>query len=254
MPLSLSLIARKGGVSKTTTTLNVAGAALEDGAKNVLVIDLDSQASLSKALLGPATVEGLRGSCTVQAVLDGSRLADEVAVATPVPGLRIIPAFPDLTVPLDATLNLSGVEADLIVLDTPPDVRNPGVRAALLASNLVVSPLLPEAWSLQSVSSVQTLLMSAGLVSNRALTFAGWLVVMRQRAAVHDACEDTLRRLHGPQVFSTVIPAAAAFKEAAAAGVPITTYAPKSAAAKATRALWNELLDRASASVERGAA
>ncbi len=254
MPLTVSLVARKGGVSKTTTVLNLAGAALGDGAKSVLVVDLDPQSSLSKALLGATAVDQLRPVCTVHTVLDGSRRAVEVATDTAVPGLRIIPSHQDLVAPADAVLDLSGVDADLVVLDTPPDTRNPVVRAALLASSAVVSPLVPEAWGLQSVSGVQQLLLSAGLVSNQSLTFAGWLVSMRQRITMHDACEDVLRRLHGPQVFNTVVPALAAFKEAAAAGVPVTMHAPKSAAAKVVRLLWAELLDRVAATAERGAA
>jgi chromosome partitioning protein len=254
MPLSLSLCARKGGVSKTTTCLNLAGAALEDGARSVVVVDLDSQASLSRALLGPAVVDQLRPVCTVHSVLDGSRRATEVVMDTPIPGLRIVPSHPELVAAPEAALDLGGIDADLIVLDTPPDTRNPVVRAALLSSSAVVSPLIPEAWGVQSVAGVQQLLLSAGLVSNRSLVFAGFLVAMRQRIAMHDACEDVLRRLHGALVFDTTVPALAAFKEAAAAGKPITMHAPKSAAAKVARAVWNELLDRVAATAGRDAA
>ena len=254
MPLTVSMIARKGGVGKTSAVLNLAGAALEDGASRVVVIDLDPQSSLSKALLGPAVVDQLRPVSTVHSVVAGGRRAVDVITDTAIPGLRIIPGYQDLVVPADAMIDLRDVDADLILVDTPPDVRNPGVRAALLASNVVVSPMIPEAWAMQSVHGVQQLLMSAGLVSNPTLTFAGWLITMRQRIAMHDACESTLRRLHGGTVFDTVIPSLAAFKEASAGGIPITRHAPKSAAAKVVRALWAELLDRVAVSAERGAA
>lgn len=254
MPLSLALVARKGGVSKTTNVLNLAGAALEDGAKTVVVVDLDPQSSLSKALLGTAVVDQLRPVCTVHSVLDGSRRAGEVIADTPIPGLRIIPSHQDLIAPADAVLDLGGVDADLIILDTPPDTRNPVVRAGLLAATTVLSPLVPEAWGVQSVAGVQQLLLSAGLVSNRSLVFAGFLIAMRQRIAMHDACEDVLRRLHGGLVFNTVVPSLAAFKEAAAAGVPITMHSPKSAASKVVRAAWGELLDRVAATAGRDAA
>jgi len=114
--------------------------------------------------------------------------------------------------------------------------------------------MLPEALGLQSVSGVQSLLLSAGLMDNPALTFAGWIMTMRQRIALHELCETTMRRLHGDQVFSTVIPSAAAFKEAIAAGKPITHYSPKSAGAKVVRELWQELLNRLQAATERAAA
>ena len=254
MGLVLSLVARKGGCSKTTTAMNLAGAALQDGAKRVLLVDLDPQASLSKACIGSQVVEGLRADCTVQAVAERRRTAGDVVRETPIPGLMILPAHPDLVIPADSTLDLAGIDADLVVIDTPPDTRNPAVRFALVSSHAVASPMLPEALGLQSVSGVQSLLLSAGLVDNPALTFAGWMVAMRQRIAIHELCEATLRRLHGDQVYQTVIPAAAAFKEAIAAGKPITHYAPKSAGAKVVRELFSETLTRLQAATERTAA
>ena len=254
MGMVLSLVARKGGCSKTTSCLNLAGAALQDGAKRVLLIDLDSQASLSKACLGSDQVESLRPDCSVQSVAERRKSAGDLIRETHIPGLLILPAHTDLAIPSGAALDLSGVDADLVICDTPPDTKNPAVRFALVASHAVASPMLPEALGLQSVSGVQSLLLSAGLMDNPALTFTGWMVAMRQRIALHELCETTLRRLHGDQVFNTVIPAAAAFKEAIAAGKPITHYSPRSAGAKVVRELWQELLNRLQAATERAAA
>jgi chromosome partitioning protein len=254
MGLTLSLIARKGGVSKTTTALNLAGAALDDGLKTVLLVDMDSQASLSKAVLGPQVVDGLRPDQTVQAVAERTRTAGDVVRETSTPGLLILPAFHDLRVPADGALNMAGIEPDLVVIDSPPDTRDSSVRCALLASDVVISPVVPEAWGLQSVHGVQQLLMSAGLVSNQQLMFAGWLLSMVQRCAMHTVCEDTLRRLHGANVFDVTVPAAVSFKEAAAAGVPITKHAPKCAGSKVVRAVWSELLDRIEREATRRAA
>jgi cellulose biosynthesis protein BcsQ len=254
MSMIVSLVARKGGVGKTSAALNLAGAALGDGLRRVLLIDMDSQASLSKAVLGPSVVDALRPDQTVQAVAERTRSAGDVVRETAIPGLLIVPAFHDLRVPADGALHLAGVDADLVLIDTPPDTRDTSVRCALLASNVVISPVVPEGWGLQSVHGVQQLLMSAGLVSNQSMVFAGWLVSMVQRIAMHTVCEDTLRRLHGATVFNVTLPHAAAFKEAAAAGIPITQHAPKSAAAKAVRGVWNETLDRVEAAMKRGAA
>ena len=63
-----------------------------------------------------------------------------------------------------------------------------------------------------------------------------------------------MQRLHGGSVFSTMIPMAVAFKEAAGAGLPITHHAPKSAGAKTCRAVYVELCERIQKSLERGAA
>lgn len=254
MPITTSLIARKGGASKTTMTLNLAGAALDDGARGVVVVDLDSQCSLSKALLGPEAVRDLRPYDTVQAVADRSRAAGDVVRETKVPGLLIVPSHPDLRVQPDAVLNLSGLDAQAVVIDTCPDTRDPAVRCALLSSHAVVSPVVPEAWSLQSVPEVQSLMMGAGVISNERLIFAGWLLSMVQRLAMHAVCESTMRRLHGATVFDATVPNAVIFKEAAAAGVPITHHAPKSASAKVIRAVYAELCQRVATQLQREAA
>lgn len=254
MPITVSLVARKGGSSKTTTVLNLAGAALDDGAKNVVVVDLDSQCSLSKALLGPEVVKNLRPSETVQAVADRSRAAGDVVRETKVPGLLIVPSHSDLEVAPDSVLNLAGIDAGLVVCDTCPDIRDPAVRCALLSSHSAISPVIPEAWSLQSVPEVQTLLMGSGIISNERLIFAGWLISQVQRLAMHSVCENTMRRLHGGMVFDVTVPHAVVFKEAAAAGVPVTHHAPKSAAAKVIRAVYSELCERIQKHLEREAA
>lgn len=254
MPLVTSFAARKGGASKTTNVLGLAGAALDDGAKTVVVIDLDAQCTLTKSLLGPEVVRDLRPDCTVQSVADRSRAAGDVVRETKVPGLLIVPGHPDLVVQQDAVLNLAGVDSPLIVIDTPPDTRGPEVRCALLSSHAVISPVVPEAWSLQSIPEITSLLMSSGIVSNERLVFAGWLVSMVQRFAMHQFCEETLRRLHGASVFTQTIPNVVAFKEAAAAGQPVTHYAPRSNAAKVVRAVYSEFCDRVQKHLERGAA
>jgi chromosome partitioning protein len=251
MPPTISLIARKGGSSKTTTCLNLAGAARDDGTPVVLLVDMDSQCSLSKALLGADVVAGLRPHETVQAVAERNRTAGDVARTTSVPGLLLVPGYPDLTVPSDAVLCLDGTDANLILIDTPPDIRDKAVRCALLTSHAVVSPVVPEPWGLQSVPEVQRLLMAAGVISNERLVFAGWIISMVQRLAMHTLCEHTMRRLHGATVFTNTVPHAASFKEAAGAGVPVTTYAPKSPAAKITRKVYDELFERIAQSMQR---
>lgn len=255
MSIILSLLARKGGVGKTSCALNLAGAALDDGAKTVLVIDADSQASLSKALLGPDAVARLRPDETTQAVAERTRCAGDVARETPVKGLFIVPSFHDLRVQPDAALHLSGIEPTITIIDTPPDIRDAATRTALMASNVVVSPLVPEGWAMQSVPAVQQMLMGTGIISNQHLHFAGWLLNNVQRCAMHGVCIDTMKRLHGQSVFGQMIPASVGFKEAnSGAGLPVTHHAPKSANAKIIRAVYAELLDRIAQALERSAA
>lgn len=255
MSIVATMLARKGGVGKTSTCLNLAGAALDDGAETVLVIDMDSQASLSKALLGPDVVARLRPDQTVEAVASRIRSAGDVARETPVRGLFIVPSYSDLRIEPDGALHLAGIEPSITFIDTPPDIRDTATHAALMASHAVVSPLIPEGWAMQSVPAVQQMLMGTGIVSNQNLHFAGWLMNAVQRCAMHTVCIDTMRRLHGAAVFEQMIPAAVAFKEAnSGAGLPITHHAPKTANAKIIRAIYGELIDRITTALERSAA
>jgi chromosome partitioning protein len=255
MPITITLAARKGGSSKTTTCLNLAGACLiEDRTRPVVVVDLDAQCSLTKSLLGPEVVRELRSSETVQAVADRSRAAGDVVRETSVPNLLIVPGYPDLRVQPDSVLNLAGIDPQMVVIDTCPDTRDPAVRCALLSSLAVISPVVPEPWSLQSVGEIQSLLMSASVISNENLIFAGWLLSMVQRLSMHVVCESTLRRLHGANVFDAVVPNVAVVKEAAAAGQPVTHFAPKSAATKVIRSVYSELCQRIQKHLEREAA
>jgi len=247
----VSMLARKGGVGKTSSALNLAGACLNDGASEVLLIDMDSQASLSRALLGPQVVDQLRPDQTVQAVAERTKTAGDVARQTAVKGLLIVPSYPDLRLAPDAALNLSGIDPTMTIIDTPPDIRDSATRTALMAAQVVISPLVPEAWAMQSVPGVQQMLMGTGIISNQNLMFAGWLLNMVQRVALHTVCVDTMQRLHGPSVFDTQIPAAVVYKEAAAAGLPVTHHAPKSAGAKTARAVYAELCERITRCLER---
>lgn len=256
MALIVSMLARKGGVGKTSTALNLAGAAIDDGTKTVVLIDMDSQASLSKALLGAQVVEQLRPDQTVQAVADRTRTAGDVVRETSIKGLLVVPSFPDLRIQPDGALHLSGIgdEDALVIIDTPPDIRDSAARCALMAAHAVISPLVPEAWAMQSVPGVQQMLMGSGIVSNQNLMFCGWLLNMVQRCAMHTVCIDTMQRLHGASVFDTMIPQAVIYKEAAGAGLPVTHHSPKSAGAKTCRAVYAEMCERIQRSLERGAA
>lgn len=254
MPIVAALVARKGGSTKSTNVLNLAGAALDDGAKTVVIVDLDAQCSLSKSLLGADVVRNLRPDQTVQAVADRSRAAGDVVRETKTPGLLVVPGCPDLHVPPDAVLNLAGIDSPFVVCDTPPDTRDPAVRCALLSSHAVISPVVPEVWSMQSIPEVTSVLMSSGIVSNERLVFCGWLISMVQRFAMHQICEETIRRLHSTNVFSQVIPSAVIYKEASASGQPVSHYAPKSNAAKVARAVYSEFCERFQKHLEREAA
>ena len=247
MSVIITLVARKGGCGKTSLCIHLAGLlAAEELA--VRLVDLDSQSSLSQFFLGSQAVERLAPAETVEACFGGAA-PEAVEVKTKVDGVTLLPAHLKLNVGRDAELNLRSAGPDITLVDTPPDLNNPVVRAALLTSDFVLSPVDPEAFGAQSVLSVQQALQAVAIGFNPRLRLLGFVVNKRARLAVHGIIEDTLRRLHGDTVFEAVVPDLKDFKEAILAGLPITSYQPGGKAAAALSRLSEEVFRR----IERAA-
>lgn len=252
MGITLCMMSRKGGCGKTSLSIHLAGLWAMEGLK-VRLVDLDSQASLSQFFLGSEAVENLRPSETVEAVFGG---ADPEAVEreTRFERITLIPAHLKLRVDRMAELNLRSRKADLTIVDTPPDLTNPMIRAALLTADFVVSPVDPEAFGAQSIVSVQQALHSVAIGFNPRLRLLGFVVNKRERLAVHGVVEDTLRRLHGDMIFGTTIPSLTAFKEAVLAGQPVTHYEEDSKAAVIIKTLAAEVFERIEKAADKRAA
>lgn len=240
----LAMVARKGGVGKTSLCLHLACHWAEEGLR-VRLVDLDSQASLSQACLGPEAVESLRPSDTVEAVLAGGP-AEAVERPTRWERVSLVPSSLGLRSPAVAAAvpELRSREAELTILDTPPDTTGALVRAALLSADFVLSPVDPEPFGAASVLSVLGLCQSVAMAPNPGLSLLGFVVNRRERQTVHAVVEDALRRLHGEQILPVAIPALKDFREAALAREPITRHAPRSKAASAVRDLAAEVLLR----------
>jgi chromosome partitioning protein len=245
----IAFTSRKGGVGKTSLLWHLAGLWASGGLR-VRLIDMDSQASLSQACLGPEAVDALRPSDTVEAVFGGVS-SKSVERPTRWDRITLVPSHLGLRPPASsARLELRSQEAELTLIDTPPDTTSPLVKAALLAADFVLSPVDPECFGAASVLSVQSLCYSVAVAHNPELCLLGFVVNRRARLAVHAVVEDTLRRLHGEQIFATAIPDLAAFKEAALAREPLSHYSPRSKAAAIIRGLGEEVMER----IERAAA
>src|SRR3954470_10241583 len=163
----ISLINMKGGVGKSTTTHNLAGALALAG-RRVLLMDNDPQSSLSQGLLGPAVAEGLESARTVAAVYDGP--ASPAAVIRPagVPGVDLVPGsihtdrhnrptpeeapWPDQTALRDFLAELHG-RYDFALVDCPPNLHLCS-WAALAASAWVIIPAVPEDYGQQGLGPV----------------------------------------------------------------------------------------------------
>jgi chromosome partitioning protein len=133
---------------------------------------------------------------------------------------------------------------DLTLIDCPPNLHLCS-WAALVASDFLIVPLSPEDYGAQGIADVQEAVSLVQAGPNPALRLLGYLVTMHdKRLGIHLAYEALLRELYGADVFAAPFPLAKDFKEAVAARLPISHYKPKSAAAKATKTVADEVLGR----------
>lgn len=264
--ICFSMLARKGGVGRTTTSMNLAGVWAKEGART-LCIDLDSQASLSRCLLSSSVVESLHPSRTVAALFD-SQLEPEpedVIHATDFEGLSVVPACDRLeefnvTKPwtkgdqqlcLRRFINELGEDYDIVICDTGPNTCGMSAWAALAASHFVLSPVLCDAFGSQSIISVQQLVEHVQTTCNPSLRILGYFINMRQANTVMEAYENTLRRIHGPMVFSTVLSLAACYRQAVAERTPLAFKKGRSQPVKALFELAEEINTRICGTSER---
>jgi chromosome partitioning protein len=249
----IALCNQKGGVGKTTTTLNT-GACLAEAGMRVLVVDLDPQGALSVGLgINPMGLD-----LTVHDLLVRPDTATRDAVRpTSVPGLFLLPANIDLAAAEVQLLNeearehaLARVLApvrddyDYILVDCQPSLGLLVVNALTAADGLVI-PLECEYFALRGVALLLDTVRKVQAGSNPSLELTGVAATMYDARSLHG--QEVMARLtekFGDRVFRTTVGRAAHFPEATVAGEPITAYAPCSPGAAAYRSLAREIHTR----------
>ncbi|MGZ3488982.1 MAG: ParA family protein [Isosphaeraceae bacterium] len=141
---------------------------------------------------------------------------------------------------------------DTVMIDGPPNLHLAS-WASLVASDALIVPLQPEDFGAQGMADVQDSIDRVLAGPNPDLKLLGFLITMaNNRLAVHKGFEQLLRSLHGAAVFTTTIPISADFKESIVQRKPVAFYKPRGAAAKAMKALAEEVAARLGSTRQSG--
>ena len=249
----ISVTNQKGGVGKTTTTINLA-AALSELKKKVLIIDLDPQGNASTGL--GVEVED-RELSTYEFLVEGVPLK-KVAMETEIPGLSIVPATIDLS---SADIDLISNEKrshllhealrkkqenkqkyDYILIDCPPSLNILTVNA-MVASHSVLIPLQSEFFALEGLSQLLLTVKEVRQTANANLRVEGIVLTMFDgRNNLSKQVEADARSNLRDLVFETIIPRNVRVSEAPSYSMPVLTYDPSSKGSKAYMSLAKELL------------
>ncbi|HEX5274103.1 MAG TPA: AAA family ATPase [Candidatus Rubrimentiphilum sp.] len=246
----IALVNQKGGVGKSTTTVNL-GAALAVLGKRVLVVDLDPQGNTTTGL-GINKAEIKRD---IYDLLMHFASIDEVLCETEIPGLQIIPA----------TINLAGAEIELVsalsrenrlkgviepiaggydfvLIDCPPSLGLLTINA-LTATREIIIPVQAEYYALEGLSQLTNVVRRVQEALNPGLLVTGVLVTMFDgRTKLAMEVLEELNAYFPQQMFKTQIPRNIRLSEAPSYGKPVILFDLKSRGAQAYMALAAEML------------
>ena len=252
-PKIIAIANQKGGVGKTTTTLNLAAAFAEVG-HSVLVLDLDPQGNASTGLGSLAD----QREFTTYDVLVGKVVEERFVIKTKLKNLYLIPSTTDLSsadIELASNSNRSKLlrtvlsnsdlsKYDYILFDCPPSLNVLTVNALIAADSLII-PLQSEFFALEGLSQLLMSVREVRSLGNPTLRIEGVVLTMfdgRNRLSLQ--VEEDARENLGELVFKTMIPRNVRISEAPSFSMPVLSYDSRSKGALAYRALAQEVLFR----------
>ena len=254
----ISLVNQKGGVGKTTTSINLS-ASLAVLGKKVLLVDLDPQGNtttgvgINKGEIERSMYEVLIGACKIT----------EATIKTKYKNLYVVPSTINLAGLVNEFIEKSRTEKgfkegeqlknslvdiresfDYIILDCPPSL-DIITKNALCASNSVIIPVQCEFFALEGITQLLRSIMLAQKTLNPTLDIEGVLLTMLDsRTNLGFEVVEDIRSFFKEKVYNTIIPRLVRLTEAPSHGEPIVAYDPKSRGSEAYINLAKEVIER----------
>lgn len=249
----IAILNQKGGVGKSTTTINL-GAALGEMGKRVLLVDLDPQGNTSSGL---GVEKGELDRCVYDVLIDPDVVLEDVIVPDVCEGVDVAPA----------TINLAGAEVELVaemarenrlkgaiaplrcsydyvLIDCPPSLGLLTVNALVAADKLLI-PIQCEFYALEGVTKLLDSMKRVKTYLNPSLDIFGVLLTMHDaRTTLSKQVASEVRGFFDTLVFETVVPRSVKVSEAPSFGQPVTEYDTNGRGAQAYRALAKEVVQR----------